>query len=252
MMYQGDGIAGMAALEDQSVDHVITDPPYSEHTHRNGRKGSRRFGIPRDLKRRANGSGHAGRAIAVERTLGFEPVDDDLAAAASEQFARVARRWVVVFSDVENVALWATALSGAGLEYVRTCAWVKPGAPPQFSGDRPAVGFECIVLAHRSGEKRWNGGGKHGVWTVPRCGGDERTEHTTQKPLELMEALVRDFTDPGELICDPFAGSGSTGVAAKRLGREFIGWEMQPQYAELARRRIEDTREQLDLLAGAG
>lgn len=246
---QGDCIDGMATLADLSVDHLITDPPYSEHTHRNGRKESRRFGIPRDLKRRLSGSGHAGRAReVVDRALGFDPVDEDLALSASEQFSRITRRWVLVFSDVENVSLWKGALEVAGLEYVRTCAWVKPGAPPQFSGDRPAAGFECIVLAHRPGKKRWNGGGKHGVWTVPRCGGDERTEHTTQKPLGLMEALIRDFTDPGELICDPFAGSGTTLVAAKKLGRRASGWEIQEQYVALANERIESTREQISLL----
>lgn len=245
----GDCIEGMAALEALSVDHVITDPPYSEHTHRNGRKESRRFGIPRDLKRRPNGSGHAGRAREVlERTLGFDPVDEDLAIAASEHFARITRRWVILFSDVENVSLWIGALQLAGLEYVRTCAWIKPGAPPQFSGDRPAAGFECIVLAHQPGKKRWNGGGKHGVWTVPRCGGDERTEHTTQKPQELMEALIRDFTDPGEIICDPFAGSGTTLAAARRLGRGAFGWEIQEQYVEIANARVNETQEQLSLL----
>lgn len=62
-----------------------------------------------------------------------------------------------------------------------------------------------------------------------------------------MEALVRDFTDPGETVLDPFAGSGSTGVACRKLGRAFVGWERDPKYAAIARRRIEETREQLDL-----
>jgi site-specific DNA-methyltransferase (adenine-specific) len=60
-----------------------------------------------------------------------------------------------------------------------------------------------------------------------------------------MEILVRLFSDRGELIADPFTGSGTTGVAALRLGRRFLGWEMDPRYAAMARKRLEAAREQL-------
>jgi DNA modification methylase len=84
------------------------------------------------------------------------------------------------------------------------------------------------------------------VFTVNK-GGDPRTGHQTQKPLALMELLVRLFSDKGELILDPFAGSGTTGVAAIRLGRRFLAWETNPEYAAIARRRLEAAREQLEL-----
>ena len=61
---------------------------------------------------------------------------------------------------------------------------------------------------------------------------------TTQKPIDLMLSLVEDFTDPDDLILDPFCGSGTTGVAALRLGRRFVGIEKDPTYAQLARDRI--------------
>ncbi len=60
-----------------------------------------------------------------------------------------------------------------------------------------------------------------------------------------MELLVRLFSNPGDLILDPFAGSGTTGVAALRLGRRFLGWEMNPEYVEVARKRLANAREQL-------
>jgi DNA modification methylase len=66
-----------------------------------------------------------------------------------------------------------------------------------------------------------------------------------------MEAMVRDFTDRGETILDPFAGSGTTGVAAIRNGRNFIGWEKDPKYHAIADRRLRGTKEQLELLGGA-
>ena len=76
--------------------------------------------------------------------------------------------------------------------------------------------------------------------------------HTTQKPLDLLEALGADFTDPGELVLDPFAGSGTTGVACRRLGRRFIGWERDAKYAAIAEKRIAGTREQLRFFDGVG
>lgn len=110
------------------------------------------------------------------------------------------------------------------------------------------MGWEAIVIAHRPGKKRWNGGGKAGVWTFPivASSAPERV-HTTQKPEALMEALVRDFTDLNDLILDPFAGSGTTGVAALRNGRRFIGFEKDAKYHAIATKRLGYTREQRTL-----
>jgi site-specific DNA-methyltransferase (adenine-specific) len=77
--------------------------------------------------------------------------------------------------------------------------------------------------------------------------GDPRTGHQTQKPLALMELLVRLFSEKGELILDPFAGSGTTGVAAIRQGRRFLGWELNGEYVAIARKRLAVAREQLQL-----
>ncbi len=119
---------------------------------------------------------------------------------------------------------------------------------PQLTGDRPAMGYESLVAAHAPGKSRWNGGGQHGVFVVNK-GGDERAGHPTQKPLALMEKLVRLFTDPGDTILDPFAGSGTTGVAALRMGRRFVGWERDPKYHAIALKRLTAAREQLELVA---
>jgi DNA modification methylase len=110
-----------------------------------------------------------------------------------------------------------------------------------------AVWGEAIVVAHPKGRKRWNGGGKQGLYPYPtaidrdRSGLDERM-HTTQKPVALMEALIADFTEPGELVLDPFAGSGTTGVAALRLGRRFLGWEKDAEHHRVASQRLAGER----------
>jgi site-specific DNA-methyltransferase (adenine-specific) len=157
---------------------------------------------------------------------------------------------VLVFCQVEAAMKWKMSLEDPGLVYRRTCIWVKPDGQPQISGDRPGMGYESIVAAHAPGRSTWNGGGTHGVFTVSKHIA-ERSGHQTEKPIALMERLISLFTDPGDLILDPFAGSGTTGVAARRLGRRFVGWEMNPEYAAIARKRIGETKEQGDLLVRA-
>lgn len=226
-LYHGDNADILPTLAE--VDHVITDPPYSAHVHGNARSGRMVAANDRGGRFRRN----------VE--LGFDHIADDDMRFIAEQSARLASRWVLTFSDTESSHLWREAMEREGLDYVRTGAWIKVGCTPQFSGDRPATGFEAVTICHPKGRKRWNGGGKHAVWSVPIVldrGRNGARLHTTQKPLELMSALVDQFTDPGETILDPFAGSGTTLVAAKGLGRRAIGVELDERYAEIAARRL--------------
>lgn len=210
------------------VDHVITDPPYSEHVH------GKQWVAAALTKGRARFSGNG-----LHKELGFEHLSDELRAFIAAESARLARRWVQIFSDIEGCYGWRAALSAEGLEYVRTCVWVKPDASPQFTGDRPGSGAEVITLAHPKGRKRWHGGGKHGVFThiVNNYGREDRM-HPAAKPEPLMRELVTLFTDPGETILDPFMGSGTTLVAAKRLGRRAIGIELEEKYCEIAAKRL--------------
>src|SRR5881392_3683474 len=225
---QGDCLAGLSAMPDGSADVVITDPPYEAEAHTSQRLVAR-----------------AGGKLVVE-PLTFPPITEELRTESARQMARLARRWILVFCQVEAAMKWRAALESGGAIYKRACLWIKPDGKPQYSGDRPGIGYESIVACHVPGRSRWNGGGSHGVFIVNK-GGDVRTGHQTQKPLALMERLVRLFSNPGELVLDPFAGSGTTGVAALRLGRRFVGWEMNPEYATITRRRLANAREQLQI-----
>lgn len=244
----GDALAFMAGMPDDAFDHVITDPPYDEHTHAKSRRGCTGYVEPtRPGAQRAQ--------FNRNRDLGFEPMTVVERTKAAAEFARLARRWVLVFSSHEDSMKWRVALEEAGLQYVRTMVWIKKGAAPQFTGDRPAIGHECIVVAHRPGKKRWNGGGKHGVYQVPivlnRGPNSEQRVHTTQKPLALMAALVRDFTDHGDSVLDPYCGSGTTLVACRQSGRRATGIEQDRSYVDIARARLADAREQLEIGGGA-
>lgn len=228
-----DPVTGLASLADRSVDHVISDPPYEAEAHTKGR-------------RRKNGDGSV-----TEAPLDFAPITEDVRSNVARHMARITRRWIVVFCQMEAAHLWSDALQAGGVEYVRTGVWTKPDGQPQLTGDRPGVGYETIVIAHPPGRKRWNGGGRTAVWTYNKSDVSGCAHvHTTQKPIALMTALVRDFTDHGETILDPFAGSGTTGVAAIQNGRRFIGWERDERYHAVASKRLGEAREQPGLALG--
>ena len=241
VLHHGDFRDGIASIPDSSVGVVITDPPYSQHVHAAQRRGHTGYEEQQSSSR---------ATFNRSRELGFEHLTPEMRASSATHFARIAQRWVLVFTDHEGSQEWKNDLEASGLEVVRFGVWIKVGATRQFTGDRPAVGHEVIVIAHPAGRKRWNGGGRHAVWTYPIVldrGANGARLHTTQKPLALMEALVRDFTDPEELILDPFAGSGTTGVAALRLGRRFVGWEMDEKYHAVASKRLDRAREQMEM-----
>lgn len=222
---EGDNTEILPTLPAKCADHVITDPPYSEHVHAVGR-----------IQNRYRGG---------DDSFGFDSLSADLRLTSSANFGRICARWCLIFSDMEGAHGWAEDLRACGIDPLRRGVWVKPDAMPQLTGDRPANGCESIVIAHRKGKKRWNGGGLPAVWT--HCIARTDRVHTTQKPVDLMCALVSQFTDPDDLILDPFCGSGTTGVACLRLGRRFIGIERLPQYAAIACERLNAESQGLSL-----
>lgn len=248
-----DNRTAMRALPAGSVDHVITDPPYSETVHAK----QRRLTVGAGAK--ANGSDGKGHKV-VEASLGFTALPPEVRRHCGVVFPRIARRWILAFSDQESRHLWQADLERAGGRHVRAGLWRKLNCQPQLTGDRPAVPAESIQISHsaRHGERlRWSHGGHPGWWDIDPVyehaiatdrNGNERV-HTTQKPVPLMLELTQDFTDPGDLVLDPFCGSGTTGVACIRLGRRFIGIELSEQYAAVARERLEAETRGLSLTA---
>jgi len=214
---------GLAVWPDLTFDCAITDPPYSERTQNKHRVG-----------------GNGGKP-SRPKEIGFAPLTDEVREGVAYHFARLVRRWVLVFTDDRGIQPWADALQANGLEWIRTIVWIKVAGTPQFTGDRPANGAEYIMLAHRRGSKIWNGGGKAGVyWYRPVRGQAKNPRlHDAQKPILLMSELVKDFTLPGESVLDPFAGAGTTLMSCKRHGRDAIGYESDFEIAEVARRRLE-------------
>lgn len=205
------------------IDVVITDPPYGDDATHAGHLSSV------TLK---NGE-PAGQA------LGFDGISAVQMERLAKHWCAIAKRWVVFSCEWKHLS----RLDDAGV-LIRFGIWRKPDGAPQFTGDRPGMGWEAVAICHRSGAKRWNGGGSHAFWSVPKAGSHG---HPTEKPIGLFGKWVRDFSDPGETILDPFMGSGTTGAAAVKLGRRFIGIEQDEKWFDVACRRIEAAVNQPDL-----
>ena len=205
------------------VDAVITDPPYSANTHKQAKT-------------------NKGKGYGVQLVT-FAALTDDGFREVMTACLAVAHGWVVATCDYRHAALYY-----ADPSFVRLGAWVKPNPMPQISGDRPGQGFESVLILHSGGRtKKWNRGGGSGVWTFPTEGGG--TEVPTQKPVALASAFVSDFTAHGEVVCDPFTGSGTTGVACVKAGRGFVGIERDERHFDIACRRIEDAQRQQRMFA---
>jgi hypothetical protein len=198
------------------VDVMITDPPYSAHVHANATS--------------------AGRAGAQHRDLGFAHLDRPTRSWLASAAARV-RRWSVVYSDVEHSTWLRLAAQARGAEYIRTVPWVR-WSMPQLSGDRPAQGFEHLLLfwGRSTERKSWNGSGS--LTHLAHLALRGEVKHKAEKPLDQALDLVSWFSDPGELVFDPFAGAGTFGQACRLLGRQYVGCEIDPGWSQRANARL--------------
>jgi len=217
---------------------MIVDPPYAPKVH---------------SKAVSAGTGGAG---VRKRDLGFGHLTPALMLRLASYAAQV-RRWSVVFTDLESISTWIGAMALHRVEYVRTVPWVR-WSQPQMSGDRPPTGAEAVCIFHASranqggGKMHWNGPGNRVAYRSPCEGADgalARAEYdakslrgadkySCEKPLDLMLALVSDYSDPGETVFDPCAGVGTTVLAAALLGRIGFGLERSPDAHARAEARM--------------
>lgn len=227
-----DPIAGLASLPDLSVDVTITDPPYEAEAHTKQRRQKGKHTV----------AGSEEFREVSEAPLMFAPITEKERSHVAAEIARTTRSCAVVFCQAEAIDAWRKALERGGLAYRRSIPWVKPDAMPSLHGRWPGQSYEAIVVATRRGARPCPIGGKAVYYAFVRdrfgYNGIGKSPHPTTKPLSLMRALVEDFSAPGELVLDPFAGSGSTGVACNMLGRRFLGWELSPDYHAIASRRL--------------
>ena len=227
-----------------SVDLVFADPPYN-------------LQLQGDLKR----PDHS-KVDAVDddwdKFSSFSAYDDFTRAwlmAARRVMKPSATLWVI--GSYHNIFRVGTILQDLGFWILNDVVWRKTNPMPNFRGRRFTNAHETMIWAAReAGGKGYTfnyealKAGNEDIqvrsdWTIPLCTGEERLKggngkklHPTQKPEALLARVILSSSRPGDLVLDPFSGTGTTGATAKRLGRQFIGIERDPAYAAAAEARI--------------
>ena len=231
-------------LEDALIsqcDVMITDPPYSPHVHSSA----------------VSCTGSQGKlSNARKRDFGFDALGAETRGWIAYACATV-RRWSVIYSDIESTHFMRAAATSAGATYIRTLPWVR-WSMPQLSGDRPPQGREDLLVFHadsgcedialfygaQKGKKAWNGPGNLTHLHHLCLRGDGK--HPTEKPLDQALDLIAWFTDPGETVLDPFAGSATLGLACNILGRSYIGCELNPDWVAFGKARLKGSLSERD------
>jgi modification methylase len=239
----GDCVAQMAALPASSIDLVFADPPYN-------------LQLKGDLKRPDDSR--------------VEAVDDDWDKFASfAEYDAFTRAWLAacrrllkpagtlwVIGSYHNIFRVGATLQDLGFWILNDVVWRKSNPMPNFRGRRFTNAHETLIWAAREQTSRYTfnyealKAGNEDVqvrsdWTIPLCTGEERLKqadggklHPTQKPEALIARAILAASRPGDVVLDPFFGTGTTGAVAKRLGRSFIGIEREKSYARAAEKRI--------------
>lgn len=239
-IYQGDCLKTLITLPDNSVDAVITDPPYSS----GGQSSSSRSAMP--SKKYVQGG------TKIQRPDFFGDNKDQWSYLCwcvlwlSECF-RVTKENspICVFTDWRQLAITTLALQSGGWVFRGIVPWDKTeGVRPQLGRFRNQAEY---VLWGSKGDMPTTRNVKvlPGVYRFFVKQDDKF--HLTGKPTELMEAIVK-IAEPNSIILDPFMGSGTTGVAALKQGHRFIGVEQSEEYFEIARQRLQETAENLSPL----
>ena len=239
----GDCAEEMARLPEASVDLVFADPPYN-------------LQLGGELLR-PNNTRVDGVDDAWDKFAGFAEYDRftrDWLAAARRVLKPDGALWVI--GSYHNIYRVGAILQDLGYWILNDIVWRKTNPMPNFRGRRFTNAHETLLWCARSADSRYTFNYEsmkalneelqmRSDWLFPLCGGSERLKdedgrksHPTQKPEALLHRVLMASTRPGDLVLDPFFGTGTTGAVAKRLGRRFIGIERDPGYAELARERI--------------
>ena len=243
---EGDCIAAMAAMPDKSVDMIFADPPYN-------------LQLGGDLFRP-----EGGRVDAVDNDWDkFDSLAtyDDFTREWLAEARRILKDdgtiWVI--GSYHNIFRVGSLLQDADFWILNDIVWRKSNPMPNFRGTRFTNAHETLIWCAKDEKARYTFNYQsmkalnddlqmRSDWTLPICSGTERVKgddghkaHPTQKPEALLYRVLLACTKPGDIVLDPFFGTGTTGAVARRLGRRWIGIERELAYIKVAQERIAST-----------
>ncbi len=243
---QGDAVAEMEALPAESVDLIFADPPYNlqlqGELHRPNN--SKVDGVEEDWDKFADFATYDGFTT-------------DWLKAARRLLKPAGSLWVI--GSYHNIFRVGSRLQDLGFWILNDVIWRKTNPMPNFRGRRFTNAHETMIWCARDREARYRFNYEamkalnddlqmRSDWLLPICSGGERLKdgkgkkaHPTQKPEALLHRVIMAATKPGDLVLDPFFGSGTTGVVAKRLGRRWLGIERDKSYVKVAQERLDKT-----------
>ena len=242
----GDCIEEMSKIKDQSVDMIFADPPYNLQLSKS---------LLRPDQTNVKGVNHS-----WDKFNSFEAYDE-FTKKWLYQCKRILKDdgtiWVI--GSYHNIYRVGAIIQNLGFWILNDIIWNKTNPMPNFKGNRFTNAHETIIWASKSKKSKYTFNYKamkvanddkqmRSDWSLPICSGNERvkklgkTLHPTQKPESLLHRIIISSTKKNDKILDPFLGTGSTGVVAKRLNRKFIGIEKNKEYMKYAKNRIKKTK----------
>lgn len=241
-VYQDDFVtvyhAEWQAVDIPVFDHALTDPPYGDSTHDKALT-LRSAGSTGELGKAKGGN----RRDVARKLVQFDSIGYDDFESMVSTLGALCQHWFIMTCERKYSRRLEDACDSPSfpLSFIRECIYIKPNGMPQVSGDRPAQPCEYLPVLHRkgNGRLRWNSGGKRGVYTHNK---PHAPKHPTEKPLSLYLELLADFTNPGDLILDPFGGSGKVAMACKIMQRRCIIIERDKKYVDLIVRNVKETQ----------
>jgi DNA modification methylase len=240
---QGDCIDVMTSLPEKSIDVIFADPPYN-------------LQLQNDLYR-PNLTKVAAVSDKWDKFDGFENYDEftcQWLTACRRVLKDTGTLWTI--GTYHNIFRVGAVIQDLGFWILNDVIWIKTNPMPNFRGVRFSNAHETLIWAQKVRGARYvfnhydakalnDDLQMRSDWTVPIASGKERIRvngskaHSTQKPSALLYRILLTSTNPGNVVLDPFFGSGTTGAVAKMLRRDWIGIEKEPKYIKVARQRIE-------------
>ena len=251
MIMHGDCIENLKTIPNNSIDLIFADPPYNMQTE--------------------------GELLRTDGTK-FNGVSDSWDKFSSlEEYDNFTKKWLIeckrvlkddgaiwVIGSFQNIFRLGYIMQDLGFWILNDVIWSKPNAVPNFGGTRFQNSHETLLWCSKSKKSKYHfnyktmkvfNGGKQmkSIWDIGICIGKERLKdkygnkvHSTQKPEALLYNVILSSTEKNDIVLDPFFGTGTTGVIAKRLGRRYIGIERNEEYILAAEKRLRNTIEESD------